>query len=129
MWRDSGALGEVLMARLHEVYKEKIIHAMMKEFNYKNIMEVPRLEKIVINMGLGEAIQNPKILDAGVEQLAVISSRAQENRMVVIIISSARMISRPELRRTNFLSMRWCLIIIMAPVEKRSWSNCSTVRM
>jgi large subunit ribosomal protein L5 len=56
-------------------YKEKIIDLMIKEFEYKNIMQVPRLEKIVLNMGLGEAIENKKLLEAGVEELALISGQ------------------------------------------------------
>jgi len=63
------------MARLKEQYREKVIPALMKEFSYNNIMEVPRLEKIVINMGLGEAIQNAKILDSGQSELAAISGQ------------------------------------------------------
>lgn len=63
------------MARLKEQYREKVIPALMKEFSYNNIMEVPRLEKIVINMGLGEAIQNAKILDSGQSELATISGQ------------------------------------------------------
>jgi large subunit ribosomal protein L5 len=60
------------MARLKEQYQEKVIPALMKEFNYGNIMEVPKLEKVVINMGLGEAIQNAKILDSAQSELAAI---------------------------------------------------------
>lgn len=60
------------MARLKEVYNKEIVPQLIKEFNYKNIMEVPRLEKVVINMGLGEAIQNIKILDSAAVELASI---------------------------------------------------------
>jgi large subunit ribosomal protein L5 len=63
------------MARLKELYEKEIIPQLVKDFNHKNIMEVPRLEKIVINMGLGEAIQNIKILDSAVEELAAISGQ------------------------------------------------------
>ncbi len=63
------------MAKLKEVYKEKAIPALMKRFNYKNRMEVPKLEKIVINMGLGEAIQNIKILDSAVQELSQITGQ------------------------------------------------------
>lgn len=63
------------MARLKEVYQEKVIPALMKRFNYKNQMEVPKLEKIVINMGLGEAIQNIKILDSAVQELSQITGQ------------------------------------------------------
>ncbi len=63
------------MARLKEVYQEKTVPALMKRFNYKNRMEVPRLEKVVINMGLGEAIQNIKILDSAVQELSQITGQ------------------------------------------------------
>jgi len=60
------------MARLKEHYKEKVIPALIKEFKYKNVMQVPRFEKIVVNMGLGEAIRNAKILDNAVQELSKI---------------------------------------------------------
>jgi large subunit ribosomal protein L5 len=60
------------MARLKEYYKEGITPLLIKERGYKNSMQVPRLEKIVVNMGLGEAIQNSKILDNAVSELAMI---------------------------------------------------------
>lgn len=63
------------MAKLKEVYEEKVVPALMKRFNYRNRMEVPKLEKIVINMGLGEAIQNIKILDSAVQELSLITGQ------------------------------------------------------
>src|SRR4030065_60245 len=63
------------MATLKEIYQEKAVPALMKRFNYKNRMEVPKLEKIVINMGLGEAIQNIKILDSAVQELSQITGQ------------------------------------------------------
>jgi large subunit ribosomal protein L5 len=63
------------MAKLKEVYEEKAIPSLMKRFNYRNRMEVPKLEKIVINMGLGEAIQNIKILDSAVQELSQITGQ------------------------------------------------------
>jgi large subunit ribosomal protein L5 len=63
------------MARLKEQYQEKVIPALMKEFNYRNIMEVPKLEKVVINMGLGEAIQNAKVLDSAQSELGAITGQ------------------------------------------------------
>ncbi|NMC61682.1 MAG: 50S ribosomal protein L5 [SAR324 cluster bacterium] len=63
------------MSRLKEQYKNEIIPNLIKEFGYKNIMQVPRLEKIVVNMGLGEAIQNVKILDSAAEELEVITGQ------------------------------------------------------
>lgn len=63
------------MAKLKEVYQEKAAPALIKRFNYKNGMEVPKLEKIVINMGLGEAIQNVKILDSAAQELNQITGQ------------------------------------------------------
>ncbi|HXX33597.1 MAG TPA: 50S ribosomal protein L5 [Thermodesulfobacteriota bacterium] len=63
------------MAKLKEVYQEKVVPALMKRFNYKNRMEVPKLDKIVINMGLGEAIQNIKILDSAAQELSQITGQ------------------------------------------------------
>lgn len=60
------------MARLKEYYLKEVVPALIKELKYKNVMEVPRIEKIVVNMGLGEAIQNIKVLDNATEELAMI---------------------------------------------------------
>ena len=54
---------------------EEVVPAMMERFNYKNVMEVPKLEKIVINMGIGEARENPKVLEAAVNELAQITGQ------------------------------------------------------
>ena len=63
------------MARLKELYNTEMIPTLMKDFNFRNVMEVPKLQKIVINMGLGEAIQNVKILDSAVVELATIAGQ------------------------------------------------------
>jgi large subunit ribosomal protein L5 len=63
------------MARLKDVYIKEIVPKLMKDFSYKSVMEVPRIEKIVLNMGLGEAIQNVKILDSAVDELGVIAGQ------------------------------------------------------
>ncbi|MBJ6725842.1 50S ribosomal protein L5 [Geomesophilobacter sediminis] len=63
------------MARLSELYHKEIIPQLMKEYSYKNVMEVPKLVKVVINMGLGEAIQNVKILDSAAEELGAIAGQ------------------------------------------------------
>ncbi|MDH7577513.1 MAG: 50S ribosomal protein L5 [Bacillota bacterium] len=60
---------------LKERYRSEIIPQLMKRFNYKNVMEAPKLEKVVINMGVGEAIQNPKALEAAVNDLTQISGQ------------------------------------------------------
>src|SRR3989304_6581364 len=63
------------MAKFREVYQERVVPALMKRFGYKNRMEVPRLEKIIVNMGLGEAIQNVKILDSAAQELSQITGQ------------------------------------------------------
>jgi large subunit ribosomal protein L5 len=64
-----------MAARLKTRYQAEILPALMKEFGYGNPMQAPRIEKIVVNMGLGEAINNGKIIDASVEQLAAITGQ------------------------------------------------------
>ncbi|RPH87095.1 MAG: 50S ribosomal protein L5 [Desulfobacteraceae bacterium] len=63
------------MSRLRKIYQEEVRPALQKQFNYKNIMQVPRLEKVILNMGLGEAIQNIKILDTASEELTLIAGQ------------------------------------------------------
>lgn len=63
------------MARLLDIYRGEIVDRMMKEFSYQNVMQVPKVKKIVLNMGLGEAIQNIKILDVAVEELTMIAGQ------------------------------------------------------
>ena len=63
------------MSRLREVYKNEIVDAMVKKFGYKNIMEVPKLDKIVVNMGVGEAKENAKLLDAAVADMELITGQ------------------------------------------------------
>ncbi|UCF58108.1 MAG: 50S ribosomal protein L5, partial [Deltaproteobacteria bacterium] len=63
------------MSRLKEKYEKEVVPAMMKEFGYKSIMAVPRVKKVVLNMGLGEAIYNIKVLDKGVEELSLIAGQ------------------------------------------------------
>ncbi len=63
------------MARLYEVYKQEITPKMVEKFQYKNVMQVPRLDKIIINIGVGEAIQNPKALDGAVSDLSIIAGQ------------------------------------------------------
>ncbi|MCC8081888.1 MAG: 50S ribosomal protein L5 [Clostridiales bacterium] len=63
------------MSRLKDIYQNEIIDAMVKKFGYKNIMQVPKLEKIVINMGVGEAKENAKILESAMKDLETISGQ------------------------------------------------------
>ena len=63
------------MSRLKDLYKDEIVDAMIKKFGYKNIMEVPKLDKIVINMGVGEAKDNAKSLESAVKDLEAIAGQ------------------------------------------------------
>ena len=64
-----------MSSRLKEIYQNEIVDALMKKFEYKNIMEVPKIEKVVINMGVGEAKENAKLLDAAVKDLETITGQ------------------------------------------------------
>jgi large subunit ribosomal protein L5 len=64
-----------MAARLKEHYKKNVVQALVKEFGYANVMAVPKLAKISVNIGLGEATQNPKLLDGAVSELALIAGQ------------------------------------------------------
>jgi large subunit ribosomal protein L5 len=63
------------MPRLKDLYREQIVPALQKELSYENVMEVPRLDKIVVNVGMGEALQNAKALDAAVQDIMTITGQ------------------------------------------------------
>jgi len=63
------------MARLKEIYQNELVEKLKQELQLKNVMEVPRVEKVVVNMGLGEAIQNVKILESAVEEMSRITGQ------------------------------------------------------
>lgn len=63
------------MSRLKEQYQNEIVKAMIEKFGYKNVMEVPKLDKIVINMGVGEARENAKVLEAAMKDMEIISGQ------------------------------------------------------
>ena len=64
-----------MSSRLQEKYENEVVQALMEKFGYKNIMEVPKLEKIVLNMGVGEAKDNSKVLDAAVNDMQIIAGQ------------------------------------------------------
>jgi large subunit ribosomal protein L5 len=68
------------MTRLRERYQKEVVPALQKEFGYKNVMAVPRIEKVVVNMGLGEATSNAKIIDTGADELARITGQKPVTR-------------------------------------------------
>ena len=63
------------MSRLYDLYQQQIIPELKKQFNYQNVMAIPKLTKIVVNVGLGEAIQNPKLLDSVANELGTITGQ------------------------------------------------------
>lgn len=63
------------MAKLHDLYTESVVPALLKEYGYKSIMQVPRIEKITLNMGVGEALNDKKLLENAVADLAAISGQ------------------------------------------------------
>jgi large subunit ribosomal protein L5 len=63
------------MARLQEFYKEQVVPALMKQFGYKSVMEVPRITKITLNMGVGEAIADKKVIEHAVGDLTKIAGQ------------------------------------------------------
>src|SRR5258706_8235606 len=86
----------ILQAR----YKDEVVQALMDEFKYKNIMEVPRIQKVVINIGLGEANENPKLLDGAVEDLRLITGQQP------IITKSKKSIATYKLREDRAIGMK-----------------------
>lgn len=64
-----------MTSRLKEKYVNEVVPALMEKFKYKNIMEVPRIEKVVLNMGIGDAKDNPKSLEAAIEELTLIAGQ------------------------------------------------------
>lgn len=63
------------MVRLKEKYTSEVAKAMMEKFGYKNVMEIPKIEKVVLNMGIGEAVANPKVIDSAVADMTLISGQ------------------------------------------------------
>jgi len=97
------------VSRLKEIYKSKVIPSMMREFGYKNVMAVPKVEKVVLNMGLGEAIQNAKILDAAVAELSQISGQK------AVITKAKKSIASFKLRKGMPIG---CMVTLR---KKRMW--------
>lgn len=72
---DQGSDESNFRPRLRDVYEQQVVPALMKEFGYKNVMQVPRLERVVLNVGMGEAIQNVKLLESAVTELGMITGQ------------------------------------------------------
>src|SRR3990170_4386163 len=81
--------------RLKEMYRQEVVPALAKEFGYKNVMEAPRLEKVVVNIGLGEALQNPRALDSAAADIAAITGQKP------VITRAKRSIANFKVRQGN----------------------------
>ncbi len=79
------------MPRLKDLYQEKVVPHLNKKFGYHNAHQVPRLEKIVINMGLGEATQDPKILEIAIEELATVTGQRPAITRAHLSVSNFRL--------------------------------------
>jgi len=88
------------MPRLRDYYQEQVVPALQKEIGYRNVMQVPRLEKIVINVGMGEALQNAKSLDAAVQDLSIIAGQRP------IVMRARKSISTFKLRAGNPIGVK-----------------------
>ena len=69
------------MSRLHNRYRDEVMAALRKEFAYPSVMAVPKIERVVVNMGLGAATQNPKLIEVGADELALITGQKPVARM------------------------------------------------
>ncbi|MDH5667523.1 MAG: 50S ribosomal protein L5 [Nitrospira sp.] len=72
---DQGVEESRFSPRLRDTYREKVVPALIKEFGYKNVMQVPKLERIVLNVGMGEALQNVKVLESAVTELGAVTGQ------------------------------------------------------
>jgi len=88
------------MPRLKELYQEQVVPTLKKELGYDNIMQVPRLEKVVVNIGMGEALQNAKSLDAALQDLSIITGQKP------IVTRARRSIAAFKLRTGNSVGVK-----------------------
>lgn len=93
-------------------YQSEVVPALMKEFGFKNVMQVPRLQKIVVNMGLGEAVQNAKLMDSAVEELMQITGQKP------VITKAKKSIAGFKLRENAAIG---CMVTIR---RQRMWELC-----
>src|SRR5512143_292613 len=91
---------EPMMPRLKERYQKEIVPALMNEFGYKNVMQVPRLKKVVVNVGAGEALQNARALDAISQDLMIITGQKP------VIIRAKKSIAGFKLRAGNPIGVK-----------------------
>ena len=110
-----------MASRLQERYEKEVVPAMMEKFGYKNIMQVPKIEKVVINMGVGEAKDNPKVLESAVSDLQIIAgqkpvlTRAKKSVANFKIRENMALGCKVTLRKTNMYEFVDKLVSIALP--------------
>ena len=110
-----------MLTRLQERYEKEVVPAMMEKFGYKNIMQVPKIEKVVINMGVGEAKDNPKVLESAVSDLQIIAgqkpvlTRAKKSVANFKIRENMALGCKVTLRKTNMYEFVDKLVSIALP--------------
>jgi len=117
---------DAVAPRLFESYKEKAIPALTKQFNYKNPMQVPRLEKIVVNMGLGAAVANPKIIDTAVEELKALSGQRPVVTRAKKAIANFKLCRGPAISRESRARPSTARATTRSAFVSRSFSQRST---
>ena len=114
-------MADVVEPRFREKYQKEIVPALMKRFGYKNLMQVPRIKKVVVNMGLGEAVGNPKLIDAAVVELAAITgqkpvvTRAKKSIATFKLREGMKIGAMVTLRRTQMWDFLDRLLLIALP--------------
>jgi large subunit ribosomal protein L5 len=88
-----------VIPRLKEMYRQDVVPALMKEFGYRNAMEVPRLEKVVINIGMGEALTDPKAMDSAASDIAAVTGQKP------VITRAKRSIANFKIREGNAIGL------------------------
>ena len=110
--------------RLKKIYKEQIAPELFKEFNYKSNMQIPKLEKIVVSMGVGEALQNKKLLDAAVDTLTQITGQKAVKTKAKKSIANFKIREGQEIGAKVTLRLRPCLLQFFPAWVSAYW-NCS----
>lgn len=106
-----------MAARMKERYLNEITPALMQKFNYTTVMQVPKIEKVVINMGVGDAVQNSKVLDAAVNDLQLIAGQKP------VITKAKKSIAGFKLRENMPIGVK---VTLRGERMYYLWTNCST---
>ena len=124
-------MAEKYIPRLQKLYKDEIVSSLLKELNLSNVMQVPKLDKIVVNMGIGEAVSNPKLIDTAIAELAQITGQqpvaraARKIRSWIKLREGQKNWSKSSLRKEKMYEFLDRLISITLP-RVRDFEGCVT---